>query len=449
MSRYRAYPEYKDSEAIWLGEIPADWNLYEGKRLFSSRREAAHEDDEQLAASQRYGVIPQNLMMELNDAKVMLALKGTNSFRHVDKNNFVISLRSFEGGIEHSSYVGCVSPAYTVLRSEKDIAPGYFKYLLKSAPYIAALQASTDSLRDGKSISYEQFGAIPLPYPQPEVQSVIASFLDHETAKIDALVEKQQRLIELLKEKRQAVISQAVTKGLDPNAPMKDSGVEWLGEVPAHWISTRLKYLKGLEPNSFVDGPFGSNLKSEHFIEDGVVYVIESTFATTGQLDTAQLKKISFQHYETIKRSTTKGGDIIIAKIGARYGSSSILPELDSKAVVSGNSLKLTVNESLLTNEFANELLRVLKENDAMDDGVNITAQPALSLGGLNNLPFLRVPLSEQHEIVEFVKEQKEIFDGLIEKAALFIELSIERRTALISAAVTGKIDVRDWQAAA
>ena len=94
MSRYQAYPEYKDSEAIWLGGIPADWNLYEGKRLFSSRREAAREDDEQLAASQKYGVIPQNVMMELNDAKVMLALKGTNSFRHVDENNFVISLRA-------------------------------------------------------------------------------------------------------------------------------------------------------------------------------------------------------------------------------------------------------------------------------------------------------------------------------------------------------------------
>jgi type I restriction enzyme S subunit len=296
--------------------------------------------------------------------------------------------------------------------------------------------------------SWEFIGLLNIPVPCYESEK-IAAFLDHETAKIDALIEKQQRLIELLKEKRQAVISHAVTKGLNPNTPMKDSGVEWLGEVPAHWIATRLKYLKGLESNSFVDGPFGSNLKSEHFIDDGVVYVIESTFATTGQLDTAQLKKISLQHYETIKRSTTKGGDIIIAKIGARYGSSSILPELDGKAVVSGNSLKLTVNESLLTNEFANELLRVLKANDAMDDGVNITAQPALSLGGLNNLPFLRVPLSEQYEIVKFIKEQKEIFEGLIERAALFIEFSIERRTALISAAVTGKIDVRDWQAAA
>jgi type I restriction enzyme S subunit len=226
MSRYKAYSEYRNSQSKWLGVIPTHWCLFDGKRLFSSRRESASEDDEQLAASQKYGVVPQDLMMELNDAKVMLALKGTSSFRHVGENDFVISLRSFEGGIEHSSYVGCVSPAYTVLRAEKNIAPTYFKYLLKSGPYIAALQASTDSLRDGKSISYEQFGAIPLPCPVPDEQRAIARFLDHETAKIDALIERQQRLIELLKEKRQAVISHAVTKGLNPNAPMKDSGVE-------------------------------------------------------------------------------------------------------------------------------------------------------------------------------------------------------------------------------
>ncbi len=279
--------------------------------------------------------------------------------------------------------------------------------------------------------------------PPKVEQEKIVYFLDHETAKIDTLIDKQQQLIQLLKEKRQAVISHAVTKGLNPNAPMRDSGVEWLGEVPEHWVTTRLKYMKSQVSNAFVDGPFGSNLKSEHFLENGDVYVIESNFATTGLLDTSKLKKISNNHYETIKRSSAKGGDIIIAKIGARYGSSSILPEVDKKAVVSGNSLKLTVNENLLNVEYANELLRVLKQNDAMDDGVNVTAQPALSLGGLNNLPFLKLPIEEQKKIVGYIKSAKNKYDELIFNADRFIDLAKERRTALISAAVTGKIDVR------
>ena len=227
------YAEYKDSGVEWLGVVPSHWECFIGKRLFSSVRQQAYKTDQQLAASQKYGVIPQELMMQLNDSKVMLALKGTDSFRHVDKNNFVISLRSFEGGIEHSDFEGCVSPAYTVLSPNAEIYPKFFKYLFKSSPFIAALQSTTDSLRDGKSISYEQFGLVVLPLLSINEQTQIAAFLDHETAKLDNLINEQKKLIELLKEKRQAVISHAVTKGLNPNAPMKDSGGGMVGKSAA------------------------------------------------------------------------------------------------------------------------------------------------------------------------------------------------------------------------
>ncbi len=235
------YEKYKDSGVAWLCEVPEHWSIFRGRRVFKNRREQALETDEQLAASQKYGVIPQSLMMELNDSKVMLALKGTESFRHVEKNDFVISLRSFEGGIEYSNYKGCVSPAYTVLNTVKNIEPNFFRHLFKSKAYISALQATTDSLRDGKSITYQQFGDIQLLLPPLSEQQNIANFLDRETAKIDELIAEQQQLIELLKEKRQAVISHAVTKGLNPDAPMKDSGIEWLGEVPEHWVVTVAK----------------------------------------------------------------------------------------------------------------------------------------------------------------------------------------------------------------
>ncbi len=435
MSRYKAYPEYKDSEAIWLGEIPADWNLYEGKRLFSSRREAAREDDEQLAASQKYGVIPQNVMMELNDAKVMLALKGTNSFRHVDKNNFVISLRSFEGGIEHSSYVGCVSPAYTVLRSEKDIAPGYFKYLLKSAPYIAALQASTDSLRDGKSISYEQFGAIPLPYPQPEVQSVIASFLDHETAKIDALIEKQQRLIALLKEKRQAVISHAVTKGLNANAPMKDSGVEWLGEVPAHWDVKKFSHCTIVKSGQ-VDPtrlPYsGFTLIAPNHIESGTGKIIGLEISEAQGADSGKY--------------LCSEGEVIYSKIRPNLAKVCLSPSNETICSadmypisgINGLSNKF-LYWSLLSNWFTSF---VTLESDRV-------AMPKINREKLAEILLPIPPENEQAGLAVWLKNKTDIVDSLLEKARNGIELLQERRTALISAAVTGKIDVRDWQAAA
>jgi type I restriction enzyme, S subunit len=236
-SSFPAYPTYKDSGVEWLGEIPGHWAVFIAKRMFGNVRESASADAEQLAATQAYGVIPQKDFMERNDAKVVLALSGTENFRAVKANDFVISLRSFQGGIEHSAYDGCVSPAYTVLRrkDERNLNPSYLRYLFKDASYISALQSVTTGIREGRTITYEQFGSLSMPVAPVAEQTQIARFLDHETARIDALIEEQQRLIELLKEKRQAVISHAVTKGLDPTVPMKDSGVEWLGEVPAHW----------------------------------------------------------------------------------------------------------------------------------------------------------------------------------------------------------------------
>ncbi|GAB6111554.1 restriction endonuclease subunit S domain-containing protein [Desulfomicrobium salsuginis] len=237
------YPEYKNSGVGWLRAVPSHWEVLAGRRLFSQQREPRKHDDEQLSATQKYGVLPQTLFMQLEDQKVTLALNGLDNFKHVEVDDFVISLRSFQGGIEWSRYSGCVSPAYTVLRPSRSVTATYWSYALKSVDYIGALQSVTDGIRDGKNIGYDQFGMIGLPYPTIQEQSAIAAFLDRETAKIDALVAEQEKLIELLKEKRQAVISHAVTKGLDPNVPMKDSCVEWLGEVPEHWSIIKVSHL--------------------------------------------------------------------------------------------------------------------------------------------------------------------------------------------------------------
>lgn len=441
MSRYKAYPAYRDSETKWLGEIPSNWNLFDGKRLFSSRRESAREGDEQLAASQKYGVVPQSLMMEMNDAKVMLALKGTSSFRHVGENDFVISLRSFEGGIEHSSYVGCVSPAYTVLQAEKAVVPAYFKYLLKSGPYIAALQASTDSLRDGKSISFEQFGAIALPYPAGDEQAAIAAFLDHETAKIDALIEKQQRLIELLKEKSQAVISHAVTKGLNPNAPMKDSGLEWLGDMPAHWGMTKFHYEIDL-----LEGP---GILAIDFHDEGVpllrIQNVKDEFVSSDCKTYLSPSKVraKWDHFRVAQ------GDLIIS-CSATTGLVSEVGEDTVGAIPYTGLIRLRpqVNASI-TKEF----IRCLVQSDLFFEQIKLLQSGStIQHFGPYHLQQMHITLpsiTEQDGIANTVKEKTAHLDKLISIADQQIELMQERRTALISAAVTGKIDVRDWQAAA
>ena len=445
MSRYKTYPEYRDSQSKWLGAIPSHWNLFDGKRVFSSRRELAREDDEQLAASQKYGVVPQRLMMEMNDAKVMLALKGTSSFRHVGENDFVISLRSFEGGIEHSSYVGCVSPAYTVLQTEKAVVPAYFKYLLKSGPYIAALQASTDSLRDGKSISYEQFGAIVLPYPVVDEQAAIAAFLDHEVAKIDALIEKQQRLIELLKEKRQAVISHAVTKGLNPNAPMKDSGVEWLGEVPAHWELSKIKYLCYVN-----DGNHGEEYPKEtdYTTSDEGVPFIRGGNIQNFNITNNDMLYITKIKNDSMRKGRLAAGDVLFMNRGD-IGKLALIPEEFSGANLNSQIAYLRCLNGRVNNEF---LLYFLASAYTENLLLSMKMGSVLTQFPIGDLLEINVPLpskEEQLKIANFIRNTESQMNFLLEKQQQQIQLMQERRTVLISAAVTGKIDVRDWQAVA
>ena len=438
MAKYQKYSEYKDSGVEWLGEIPSHWDYFDGKRIFSSVRKQALSSDEQLAASQKYGVIPQNLMMQLNDSKVMLALKGTESFRHVEKNNFVISLRSFEGGIEHSNYEGCVSPAYTVLSSKKNIDYRYFKYLFKSAPFIAALQSTTDSLRDGKSISYEQFGNITLPLFSKVEQNTIANFLDHETTKIDHLIEKQQQLIELLKEKRQAVISHAVTKGLDPNVPMKDSGMKWLGEVPKHWSVSLIKY----QCREITDG---AHISPE--LENGEHLFISIRDIKEGVINFEDALLTSKKSYQYLVHTGCKpfAGDILFSKDGT-IGQTAITPS-NINFVVASSLIIIRPNYFKVISEFLDLLLRSDVVQEQVESFVKGAALRRLSIQNLLKIWGVFPPLDEQKRIIDFVQSQLDKYKVLEDKAEKQVELLKERRTALISAAVTGKIDVRSWQA--
>mgnify|MGYP000028146353 CR=1 FL=1 len=204
-----------DSGIGWLKEIPQRWKTIRAKRVFIQTRTPRKSDDEQLSATQKYGVVPQRAFMEQEEQRLVLALNGTDSFRHVDKDDFVISLRSFQGGIERCHYSGCVSPAYTVLKNIIDIHFGYFAHLMKSHGFIGELQITTTGIREGKNISYDQFGNLYLPMPPIEEQAEISRHLDKSLTTIDELIHKTERSIELLKEHRSALITAAVTGKID------------------------------------------------------------------------------------------------------------------------------------------------------------------------------------------------------------------------------------------
>lgn len=439
MSRYKTYSEYKDSEVEWLGEIPKNWDIISGKRIFLLRNQFSDSLDQQLAVTQLYGVIPQNMFMERQGQRVALALKGTENFKHVEDNDFVISLRSFEGGIEYSAYNGCVSPAYTVLIPRPLANAYYFKYLFKSASYIAALQSSTDSLRDGKSIKYEQFGKIKLPIFAYSGQQKIADFLDYETSKIDQLINKQKVLIELLKEKRQALISQAVTKGLNPHVKMKDSGIEWLGNIKKEWFAIPIKYVVS---TPITDGPHETPI----IYDEGIPFVSAEAI-DNGHINFNKIRGyISKKDNEKFSRKyKPKINDIYIVKSGATTGKIAKV-ETDIEFNIWSPLAAIRCDVDKIISDFAYFYFQSKEFQIGIELNWSYGTQQNIGMGVIQNLKIAVPNVIEQKQISNFLDNETSKIDKLLEKATKAVSLLQERRTALISAAVTGKIDVRDWQ---
>jgi len=423
----------------WLGQVPEHWEINQGRRLFLQEREPSREGDDQLSATQKYGVVPQKLFMEMEDQKVTLALGGTDNFKHVEKGDFVISLRSFQGGIEHSNYEGCVSPAYTVLRPSLPICSQFWAYLLKSKSYIEALQTMTDGIRDGKNISYQQFGQIRLPVAAIAEQIFIADFLDVETAKIDGLITEQKRLIDLLKEKRQAVISHAVTKGLNPDAAMKDSGIEWLGQVPEHWEVIAMK--RDLD---FITS--GSRGWAENYSDEGELF-IRITNLTRGsiQLDLSDIQRVAVPAGAEGSRTKVQAGDILFS-ITAYLGSVAVVPENLESAYVSQHVALARLKQNLLIPEWVGFVALSNVGKTWFETQSYGGTKIQLSLDDVKDLPITVPPIAEQQAIVFRLKTELEKHAALIAEALKAISLLQERRSALISAAVTGQIDVRGLQ---
>ncbi|MDO8036076.1 restriction endonuclease subunit S [Janthinobacterium sp. SUN128] len=429
---FRQHSHYKESGVKWLGQVPSHWSVRQARRVFEQRRDASLSDDEQLSATQKYGVVPQKLFMELEDKRVMLALAGLEGFKHVEANDFVISLRSFEGGIERSTYAGCVSPAYTVLRALCPIVPRFWEFLFKSASYIGALQTMTDGIRDGKNISYGQFGALELPVPDVFEQLAVASFLDRETAKIDVLISEQGKLIALLVEKRQATISRALTKGLNPDAPMKNSGLEWLGDVPEHWLVARLGHFATVE-----NGTTPRRDLSEYWDGGDIPWLASGEVNQTHIYEAAEF--ITAQALSDCSLRMLPVGTVVIGMIG--QGKTRGMAAILHIAATINQNLAAICPGPKIHGTYLLYIFNVVYEwlREAGRGG----NQAAMNCQILSALRIPLPPLNEQIEIAGHIDHKLEKMQSLSREAEKSIALLNERRSALISAAVTGNIDVR------
>jgi len=428
--KFKPYPSYKDSGIEWLGKVPEHWEIIYSKWLFQERCTKACKDDEQLTASQKYGVIPQKEFMRLENKKVMQVIIGHQILKHVEPNDFVISMRSFQGGLEYCTYKGSVSSAYVPLRPKQLICADFFKYLFKSQPYVEALQSTSSLIRDGQALRYHNFIQVRLPNVPLEEQTVIGRFLKNETTRIDALVEEKNRFIELLKEKRRALISHAMTKGLDPTVKMKDSGVGWLGEVPEHWTVLAIKRLtnigRGASPRP-IDDP-------KYFDEDG-----EYLWTRISDVSAA-----SVYLYDSPQKLSTLGASLSV-KLEPESLFLSIAGTV-GKACITGK--KACIHDGFVyfpnLKQNSKYFFYIFECGELYKGLGKMNTQLNLNTETVGSIKIAIPSLQEQTDIVNFIDCETAKIDALISETQVSIELLKEHRTALISAAVTGKIDVRE-----
>ena len=210
----------KNSDVYWLGKVASDWEIAPAWRVMKERGEKSLPDDVHLTPSQTHGVLTQQDYMDRTGNKVVLNLAGADNMKRVRAGDFIIHLRSFEGGIEASAIDGKVSNAYTVLTPAPDAHFGYYRWFMKSVPLIEGLASSTDQLRDGQSINFSRFSRLSLPFPPLETQRRIADYLDRETAEIDAAVADLDRYVELLEKRRLLIVDEILCKSKFPAAPI-------------------------------------------------------------------------------------------------------------------------------------------------------------------------------------------------------------------------------------
>ena len=421
------YPAYKSTNLPWLPKIPEHWEALKIKYAFKERVEKGYPEEPLLAATQNHGVIPKSLY----ETRTVTAQKDLHLLKLVRIGDFVISLRSFQGGIEYAYYQGIISPAYTVMiPNSPKLNPQFFKYLAKSKAMIKLLQTCVTGIREGQNIDYETLKRNSIPIPSLVEQEQIVRYLDSMTAKINKLIRAKKKQIALLQEQRQAIINQAVTRGLDPNAEMKDSGIPTIGFIPKHWIVKEIHHVCRLQGGSgFPVSYQGCYTESIPFIK---VNSLASHISTSRLYDT-----VSKETADLLGAKVFSRGDIVFAKVGAalllhRF---EILP---FDCCIDNNMMAMyRISENV---EWLKYTLSLLNFNTLVNPG----AVPSISQSQVGCMSIPCPPKDEQNRIAKFISRECNSIEKVIMKIETTVDTLNEYKNSLISSVVTGQIDVRN-----
>ncbi|MCR2830618.1 restriction endonuclease subunit S [Acidithiobacillus ferrooxidans] len=438
---YPRYPKHRDSGVEWLGDVPEGWGVkkvgfccdfYTGWTP-PTGDESSYDGDLPWANISDIG--PKFLTETAK--RISMSAVRKHKIRIAPNGSLLFSIKLSVGQVSIAAVPMYTNEAIAIFQSSANILSRWAYYTVP----ICIPKNASENIYGAKMLNQYLIKSAKIVLPPIEEQHAIAAFLDAETARIDALIAEYETLIELLKEKRQALISQAVTKGLNPDVPMKDSGVEWLGEVPEGWKPIPLHSMSSDSNSLFIDGDW---IESKDLSDTGIRYI------TTGNVGEGFYKEqgagfISEETFVDLRCTKVKPGDILISHLNIPIGRSCIIPEFFGYMVTSVDNVIFRPDRDF-SRQFITYMLSSKAHLANMENLARGTTMQRISRSTLGSAKFCMPPPEEQHAIVAFLDAETARMDTLVQEAENGINLLRERRMTLISDAVTGKIDVRDWK---
>ncbi len=425
----KTYPTYKDSGVEWMGKIPKDWEVASGFQFLYENKSKNKGMIRKQVLSLSYGNIRKKSEEELTGLvpesfeTYQFVEKGDIIFRPTDLQNDKVSLRS-----AMSDYKGIITSAYLNLRLKKTANSRFFHYFFRAIDNNKIIYGLGSGLR--QNISYEDFRRFPFPFPPKPEQQAIANFLDETCEKLDTVVAQKEKMIALLKERKQALIQSAVTRGLNKNVPMKDSGVDWIGKIPENWEVKRLKFICVLNKESL---PENLNKKQEiNYVDIGSVTFEDGILSTEYYL---------FQNAPSRARKVAKNGDTIVSTVRTYLKAIDFIDENKSKYVYSTGFAILSPNKNILNKYLYNQV-----RADAFTEQVSYNSKgmsyPAINSTDLGRIWVCVPSKQEQEKIVNYIDAQSRKLDQAVTQQEQAIVKLKEYKASLIDSCVLGKIKV-------
>ncbi|MDP3851106.1 MAG: restriction endonuclease subunit S [Luteolibacter sp.] len=428
MTTLPKYERYKDSGVEWLGEVPEHWNVRRNLGVFDERKECNQPEEELLSVTVSRGIIRQSEITAKKDS----SNDDKSKYKVVRVGDLAYNkMRAWQGALGISAFNGIVSPAYVVLTPRNQKLSKYFHYLYRTPQFITeANRLSYGLCDDMNSLRYEHFKTSYTPLPPDDEIDRIVAFLDQKTAEIDALIAKKQRQIELLDEQKAILINRAVTRGLNPNAKLKPSGIEWIGEIPEHWEVKNLKYVS----TKIGTGRTPGTVAQAEDLPDGVHWYTPGDYRDSGFLDASE-RRAKSTRLETVE--TFPAGSLFYIGIGATLGRVNLsLHEAGCNQQIN----VIVINSSAHSAEYMLHLLNAGREY--IFSSSDFTTLPILNRSKTATLSVVAPSKAEQEAIAAYCADLVLKIQAVQAKVAENIQSLQSLRSTLIAHAVTGRIKI-------